>query len=1039
MKKRGIFVVVVALLLFLLASVIVQAEEFKYANEDVPFYYVLFLYNLDDDEECDSSNLILEPYTLNNKHFTATYGYTGIFSSKFDVSEKKGNLAVVADECSWTQLPLTADGCYVIGDEGDDGDNDCAAATYPAGTQGIINQDRQLIVPSSTPLPLEQGDGPDDASTNIFNCDYLQTTYDEALLCGEKEFEYVVSGVTQKGPKGVWQVCNELTEGKYVKVGGQTFHCALNIAYGYQWLEGFPNCAETECDDSKDICEGNNFNWLEDASENNCCGDDGIADLDTRNSIEDGNYVCLSSNKGLVGTPFDITQKGWGTKSYGESPTSTEEVQAIPETETPTSVTTESSEGNCDGKDWCWLTASGDPAFHIYTLKKPGEAAYDIVSNNDKWYSCKEGEEGKLSTSKFTEDRPNINKFYCYEEGNKWAWAECCGEGTECWDGNANGIKIRQPGEGLFNLPAPVNGAINFQKNSYTDVYGSNFPDFTGYDYLEFYFSFTSAEVLTPAKVILEAWSGEGKLFESDVLSYVVNGAKFEPNTIMHVKIPVSNWSKVDRLNFRPKPSANTITVTQVHLTKAGLDNPICSGETSSETSSWLPDLDYYQPGEIDGQKMCEALGMFWLGDEVEEKYRCCGDDGNEYYTPLEEALSGEEKWSCWNSAKLLNNQTVTNVQVELSYGQGEWKYNYPEEEVSGSVELITNVAGEVPAGGLTFKCRTADYYADTYNPCSLTCDPPPLTDTSGTCTVNVQQDNTDADWGCGYFIFTSYNLLFPCDDGPYLGDQLLRDVLENQLKPKTETQKFNGTASATSPVKLGEFLANKSNFVSAKVSSPNGKVYLLNPLEPEDEFTELSPGDLMGDLTTFYVMGESEEIERDYQYSYQTENLTFSCFGETCKIPIKGDPPYTIKNPHPQDYDLYYVNSVNGKELRVLIDKEKKIYARDGWLEAKRVPQQILFAEGEFWECGDNSTTNNKIGEAELLSQTYCGVKSGSYCDKETGWSNVSLPLMKYNELNVLLPSETMESISPSVRNHSASVVFGRNFLFNPWLGMVK
>jgi hypothetical protein len=134
----------------------------------------------------------------------------------------------------------------------------------------------------------------------------------------------------------------------------------------------------------------------------------------------------------------------------------------------------------------------------------------------------------------------------------------------------------------------------------------------------------------------------------------------------------------------------------------------------------------------------------------------------------------------------------------------------------------------------------------------------------------------------------------------------------------------------------------------------------------------------------------------------------------------------------------MYYVNKVDNKEMRVLIDKEKKIYARDGWLEAKKVPQQILFAEGQFFGCG-NSTKNLKIGEAELMPLSFCGVKSGYYCDWETGWSNASLPLMKYNELNVLLPAEPAESISPGLRNHSASVVFGRNFLFNPWLGMVK
>ncbi|MFH1682312.1 MAG: hypothetical protein ABIA37_00800, partial [Candidatus Woesearchaeota archaeon] len=632
-----------------------------------------------------------------------------------------------------------------------------------------------------------------------------------------------------------------------------------------------------ECDEEAYACQNNclsadgKCNWLLNANGNNkCCGDDGLEDLAATEESDSGNFACLNDNEWLVGRA-DATIPDWK---------------------------------NCDS--WCWIPATVNAAFKIFTINKPGQT-YDLVSNADEWKICSSGEEGILIPDKYLEHTEEAEKFYCYEEGNRWSWAECCSSTTSC---EGNGFKERQPGDGVYSIASEVgeNGAIVLEKDTnYQSFYGENYLDFTGYDYLEFYFKFSEEqEVTLPTKVLVEVWSEKGKLFSEDAMSYVINGPRFEKNKTMHVQIPVGNWVKVSRLYFWTKP--NNVSITNVQLTKKTGDNPICSGNV------WVDDFDHYDATQnLDGEKMCTALGMTWLGKDADGEYKCCGDDGKEYYA------SDKVKSACWNSEGVAANQTVMDVELEMSYGVGEWDFGYDEITVSAAVEVTALNLNLATA--YYFKCPdlTKEYcsYSGQYNCVGGST---LLIGNQDFCTGEIKYKKDTCDYlyttNIGSLVITTEIRQAVCSDGPYDSqtNQLRTDLKEigGQYYSEEEVPEAANTFSekvtyASSPEKIGNITFIKQGFVKAELKDQqNGKVHLLDPLNPEEQYSVIYPSDLKQSKTTFYVMAEIDQIDRNYTYKTTKENLTYTCFQDTCQYPLKGSPPYQIKNNHPEKYDLY-------------------------------------------------------------------------------------------------------------------------------------
>ncbi|MBI4151946.1 hypothetical protein HY496_03160 [Candidatus Woesearchaeota archaeon] len=485
--------------------------------------------------------------------------------------------------------------------------------------------------------------------------------------------------------------------------------------------------------------------------------------------------------------------------------------------------------------------------------------------------------------------------------------------------------------------------------STYQEIYGTRYPSFQGYDYLDIYFQFTDDSISPGANVKMEAWSTSGKIESINVLAYALNGAVVENAKTYHVQIPISGWRDVTLISFTAIPSTVHFEIKGVHLGKAG-DDPVCAGNV------WLESLDAEDPS-VD-TKMCEALGLAWLGNAAPDpSLRCCGNTAGEYGV-------GDGK-GCWNSLSIQETgKTVNTVQVELTYGKSSWSY------------------ADAPQ------------------------------DVSATLTQTRQQRN---------------------DDGG--------------VTEEPSTSPYYGSISGSSPQKIGEVVFIKSGFVSATLSEIyGGKAYLFDPIHPEDvdeEMVTVTYDDLEAEKTKYYVMATADTLTQTYLYDPSvTEIVTYSCSSSTCTFPLKGVPPYTIKNLYPQKYDLFFVaKDHDGQESRTFIPSSKTVYAPDGWLEVQNLPSQVLFTGKEFLGCGDIAF----LGDVPLMAKEMCfaqkldsTITSGFYCDIWNGWQSDSLKATTYDaENNIQFLPDVFQK--PEDRNHTSSIVFGRNILVNPMLDLTK
>ncbi len=463
-----------------------------------------------------------------------------------------------------------------------------------------------------------------------------------------------------------------------------------------------------DADESKELCEninnivkGESYFWMgADVKDGNtkagCCGDDpkDFGKIFTTNS---GERLCLKKDPKSVGSVKKV-----------------EEIAA----------------NSCKG-EWCAPEASSQSShFHILTIKKPGQEPYDIVSNTQTWKIC--DQEHQTTDKEFTENIINgddnlkfAHGFSCYKEGDHWSWVNCKSKASNNQIiERDNGIKDRVEGEGLFSLPLiKKNDKGQSEKSIYLsgtnipiqikDLYGTFYND-KSFDlikpegkeqYLEAYVRFTpsSKSIIYPATVKLtikgpKVENKEGKqeyitYFDQSILGYAVNTPLLEPNRWIHVKIPFPTLYDVTSLVFTSSPETNTIEVRNVYLTY-GEKPSICSGQASTEQSTWLNDLDYSEEGkEVTGEKLCNVLfdpkfdgnadgkGTAWLGDKVTSKdAQCCGNGVNEYYAGVSTAVGEKTYYGCWNSEPVKANSSVMDVEVSVGYAEDNDKDDYSNE-----------------------------------------------------------------------------------------------------------------------------------------------------------------------------------------------------------------------------------------------------------------------------------------------------------------------------------------------------------------------
>ena len=916
--------------------------------------------------------------------------------------------------------------------------------------------------------------------------------------CGQGEIEYVEVidvELDPETPDDCHQNRAACTQGEESIPGGKiTRTCELAGDSGGE-SSGDSCSDDSDCTEDGEKCVTDNddavitgynifnerFSWIDDREGGYCCGYGGVGDLGivktgatTEGSQAEENFICL--NKNLIGTE--------------EGKDGTNRVNKIMDGELENGL--EGVANQC-GYNWCWVKGISDAKFQIVTVHPPGKQPFDVVSNNDNWFVCNATEPKSFLGPDISDDpaaelKKTSNRFYCYQEGNHWSWAECAFD----TDRRKNiGVKGRYEGEGLFTLPLMKDAQnpdedpekaelerfgeiVDLKAKWYNKFYrgeeDENFMlDFSGYNYLNFMVRFVSStgepipfeEVNLPADVVLKIIGPENDLIfvEESVLGYVINNPFFDKELWMHVRAPIpDNLKGIRQVNFESSAtgsvSTNFIAIRNVYLSKGkevmkispegeititiGEESEamLCSAKEDVINNSWLTDADQgdTESTNIVGMDLCVALygPDAWIGDDDEINSdkkgiaNCCGNDPREYY-------SGSSKEDVTENAE--------GPSVSTRYGC--WN---SQPIASGST--IMNVE---------FKVKSWR-------------EPVNVTYPSIDISYDLDLDQNDI-WKCDgkFYAMKGDNCLSEEDDCP--AD--LEDCNKLPPKPPFPPPDFDNTIDfVQSPKILQTLTIFKNHFIiegqvavnEITISSTNDKVdiFFLNTITGSRD-TKVKAEEVQLGALDFLIIAQ---VNNNYQISanklpaqQEQSVLTYPCSGQECFYPLPGNPPYTIENMHPGLYELSFIT----KDSEILITNNNQPFHEYGNIKARKVSQQVLFynegddaeVESGFYGCNAASFMSGHLTE----DRPYCSVIDGMFCSfsalredvKEkftviNSWSSEPITKVGYDD-NIPAPEENQnvseyyqqlelqlkdKTFSADKRNHTATVLPARNFISN-------
>ncbi|MBT6773910.1 hypothetical protein HOA91_00925 [Candidatus Woesearchaeota archaeon] len=727
---------------------------------------------------------------------------------------------------------------------------------------------------------------------------------------------------------------------------------------------------------------GQSFSWIETAAGGYCCGYEGIDDLGLVEAgvgtNENSNYVCLSKNPELTGYSAD------SAKVFGD---------------------------HC-GTDWCWLNANEvSTKFNVFTIKKTGDPVYDLVSNSRNWQTCNSTNLGPIKNDPLVEDRDIANRFYCYQEGEHYSWAECFGEKEP----NNENVKGRHAGDGLYNLylrdavpnekgEAIVSGSeiiIKSDEGAYQDFYqtltdNSVYFDFSGYDQLEFFVRFTDngGNVLTfdtltlPLGLDLILFGPDEELyFQKNVIGNVANNIQFGEDNWLHIKVPIpDNLKAVSHLKITPSPTKNQLMIKNVQLTNQGTQPLICSGKDDISRSSWLDSFDDGNVNtNVNAEDMCTShYGQnAWLGDAnvVEDpSASCCGNgdaSGNSEYYSDESKPIGETKYGCWNNQPIANEQTIMDVEFKVDYTEEKITINYPGQP------LILNLL--------------AHYYVcpdDDFSGMSALCDIDVMIHCLGdhtifnqeTC-IGLPKNKEYSEIRCPKNGAYEYCKEDDWDDCISNGEIKECDYVSSNLKMIYNTNNQNEKISTLNSPKLISSLT-----------------YTEEDHERLNKFVlEKNSDEMIPDVFFFHPsLGKSTELSIEHLKQYGTvdiyaetdvvtvntptpnpdsQTFIYPCNATECLYPLPGIPSegITVTNLHPELYELYFVtfNEATQKTDEQLITPGNDKIEVTANLLAKKVAQQVVFISP--------FTTDELLNEDAIVDETpsgFYGCQAASYLE---------------------------------------------------------
>ncbi|MEK6900874.1 MAG: hypothetical protein AABX37_00865, partial [Nanoarchaeota archaeon] len=142
-------------------------------------------------------------------------------------------------------------------------------------------------------------------------------------------------------------------------------------------------------------------------------------------------------------------------------------------------------------------------------------------------------------------------------------------------------------------------------------------------------------------------------------------------------------------------------------------------------------------------------------------------------------------------------------------------------------------------------------------------------------------------------------------------------------------------------------------------------------------------------------------------------EEFIFTCSprpDETseCLYPLPGTTPYTITNPHPDLYELYFVS----KDGETLITSQNNQFNQPGNLKAKKVAQQVVFVntladeneedqESKFYGCEAASFVGTGLDETSYQNLDYCNIKAGQFCSPSVKHSGSTAEQKGFTTIN--------------------------------------
>ena len=1105
-------------------------DESQYITEDsvhgFNYVYAVGVGDADDDAEegCNANSGELKFGILDNKK-----DWSGLYVSypEKELWEISGNSLTQTGplgNCAWHNLPLHKKGCYFFSSENDVGPDNIVGVDQSDDCNGWFIPPEKIIPPGYIPSAKKQlfGDdsadteSPDSAKSNgfiaIFTKDEIEikyrvsgqmstayTEYNEQCLFNEYPFENPGRAFlcADTGTEFRWYICDQEhlyeTTGKYIPIpqclknsdceasegdgstctAGSCFNpqeqpikpekregrrCIQDYEGTYTWETFDLNCKEggIDCDDDEIICTtdlgGGGYSWLPDAPDGEkCCGDDGLEDFTMTYDSEQfsGEHMCL--NKNMVGG--EIPAEAW----------------------------------TCEG-EWCWVNAQ-NAKFKILTIKKPLEQPYDLLSNG-QWHNCskteEEGTQGISSSSSVFEpsDIKKANRFYCYQEGNRWSWADCPSEtGADL----QNGVKGRAKGDGLFALPVKKSDTGNSRSvdfSGYTTFYGNKARfDLAGYDYLEFYVQFTGEDKLVvPAELKLTIQGpkqGNSYItyYEENVLSYADNNPLLEKGRFIHIKVPLPSDGFLGVSGIKFDSVENPIEIRNVFLSNEGPDNPLCSGENSDQSgqTAWFTNLDFYGSRNYKAKDLCNELysqpagaGNAWLGNDVEAERRCCGNSKNEYFA------SGEKGLGCWNSQPIAHRGKTMNVEVKVGYEESSIKITYPKAMFSWSTTKTTPLLEKV-VDDTTLYCPNVfcdqDGYHEggnvlpAYENCQILEDG--CSGRKNSDTTSCQVKFTHA--GQEYTTFQNCNLFFAGTKPVLIGSVSQLSVPEDINRTYAigidayifhETKEYDGDTKeisfSGSPLLIKPLSTNKADFEfngkaygGLTIEHPLGEPYnndlvdlsLLNPATGE-ESSSIDASTLPSGTSTVYAIAkvnDNYKIEITPGESVPTYlPLNYVC-NQECLFPLPGTPPppllvacavgqscpppqtpplfYTLTNPRPDLYELYFVKGPKPED-KILITQPGQQFSVPGNLLAKKVAQQVLFVN-----------TLDDV-EAEKLEAKFYGCQAASFLQTPP-----NLPIGVNYEVVDYCQYKTKEDFcSPSV-SHAGTTADQKGFTtINSW-----